>query len=120
MSIQAVIDRALKDEKFAEELRDQALAAVQANAKGPEWEKFASNFAESPEDLARFNIPSRRTREPVASDEVSVEQEGTTTATTSITTTTTTITTLACTTTTTTSTTTLTTTTTFEARVLPE
>lgn len=122
MNIQSVINRALKDEKFAAQLRDQAMAAAQDSGEGQEWETFAANFAESPEELARLGKVTRRLpRASAAERELLIENDlewaptGTTTTTTTTITTTTTP---ACTiTTTTTTTTTLTTLTTATAVV---
>jgi hypothetical protein len=114
MDIQTVIDRALGDPIFAAELAAKAGKASKARSTqrygglhGDEWEDLLSEFADSPQELARM-----------LSSATEFDDQAITTATTGTTTTTiTTTTSLPCgiTTTTTTTTTTTVTTTIFEA-----
>lgn len=54
MDINEVVARALKDEKFANELRSKALQAVKNGMDSPEWDEYMAYFNTSPEDLARM------------------------------------------------------------------
>ncbi|MEV0227935.1 hypothetical protein [Nonomuraea sp. NPDC050786] len=92
--IDEVIDRALHDTAFAEELRDKSMAVAREGFAGAAWQELIGYFAQSPAELAKLA--------PTAGD----EDAGTTTLTVTTTTTTTTA---ACTITTTTTTTTTTT-----------
>lgn len=50
-TVQAVVDRAVAEPEFAEELRAQALRAIHAGAGSAEWREYFSQFAPSPEQL---------------------------------------------------------------------
>ena len=97
MKVQQVISRALTDESFARELSAKALAAAHVapsreNVRGAEWTDILSEFAESPEELARLT----------SNFDQNDAGDGNTWTTTSVTSTTATITTFPCLTTTTT------------------
>ncbi|WP_327587316.1 hypothetical protein OHA25_10145 [Nonomuraea sp. NBC_00507] len=93
-NIENVINRALQDTAFAEELRDKSMAVAKEGFTGAAWQELIRHFAQSPAALAQMS--------PTASE----EELGTTSLTVTTTTTTTTV---ACTITTTSTTTTTTT-----------
>jgi hypothetical protein len=49
--VQAVVERAVSDAEFAEELRTKAFRAIHGGAGSPEWQEFFSHFATSPDEL---------------------------------------------------------------------
>ncbi len=54
MKLQDVIDQALEDSSFAQELKDKAMDAQRAGKDTDEWEDFMSYFAEDATQLASF------------------------------------------------------------------
>jgi len=52
MKLKQVIDRALTDRKFADELRKSALAGFHAGVGTDAWEDFVKYFAADPKELA--------------------------------------------------------------------
>jgi hypothetical protein len=59
MKIQAVIERATQDPKFAAQLQADAVIAQRAGFGEKEWNQFISHFADSPDDLERLRTPMR-------------------------------------------------------------
>jgi len=57
MNIVDVVARALKDEKFGEQLKAKAEAAFEAGVDTDEWTELMKEFAESPAELARLRRP---------------------------------------------------------------
>jgi hypothetical protein len=55
MKLQDVINQALADPNFAEELKNKALDAQRAGKGTDEWSTFMEHFAEDEEQLANFN-----------------------------------------------------------------
>lgn len=49
--VEAVVQRALDDEQFADELRTKGLKAIHGGAGSQEWKDYFALFATSPEDL---------------------------------------------------------------------
>ncbi|WP_434182247.1 hypothetical protein [Bacillus thuringiensis] len=89
MDLHTVINRALNEPEFAQQLKSKAQEAAKKGVHSPEWSEFMSYFSVTPEDLASMGTNSS-TMMPM----------------TTMTTTTTTTTTIECTVTTTTTTTT--------------
>jgi hypothetical protein len=54
MKLQDVIDQALSDPNFAQELKDKAMDALRAGKDTDDWEEFMAYFAEDAEQLASF------------------------------------------------------------------
>lgn len=54
MKLQDVIELALKDADFAQELKDKALRGQRAGTDTDEWEDFMEYFAEDSQQLAIF------------------------------------------------------------------
>lgn len=54
MKLQDVIERALKDADFAQELKDKAMRGQRAGTDTDEWEDFMKYFAEDSQQLAIF------------------------------------------------------------------
>ena|ERR1700687_3100428 len=59
MKLQDVIDRALIDANFAEELKTMAMLGQRAGKGSPLWAKFIEHFANTPEELKRFTAYDR-------------------------------------------------------------
>jgi hypothetical protein len=57
--VQAVIERATKDPRFAAELQADAVIAQRAGFGEKEWDKFVSHFADSPDELEQLRTPMR-------------------------------------------------------------
>lgn len=58
MKLQDVIDRALIDADFAEELKQKAIAGQQAGKGTTEWGAFMEYFAKDPDQLMKFTALS--------------------------------------------------------------
>jgi hypothetical protein len=58
MKLLEVVDRALKDEAYARELKAKAEAAYEAGTNTDEWTELMKEFAENPKELARLRNPS--------------------------------------------------------------
>jgi hypothetical protein len=57
MKLTQVIERALNDSDYAQELRAKADAAYEAGVDTDEWTALMKEFAESPTELARLRRP---------------------------------------------------------------
>ena len=57
MKLVEVIERAITDKDFGQELKAKAEAAYKAGVDTDEWTDLMKEFAESPEELARLRKP---------------------------------------------------------------
>jgi hypothetical protein len=62
MDLEAIVNRAVTDEVFAEELRRQAASAAVAGIYSEEWKEYVRQFADTPEELEAFAPPDDAAR----------------------------------------------------------
>lgn len=56
LNIEKVIQRVLTDEDFANQLKDQAIKALEKGVKSDEWQSYLDLFYTNTEDLAKIKL----------------------------------------------------------------